>query len=576
MAQLAQLLFKKKGLVFACVITILLQVAGTLIVPIIMSDIVNGGVLKEDLTYVYRAGVVMIATAIMTAIMSILGSYYASTIAAAFDKDMRISLFRKVQQLSMNDYEHFGTASLITRCSSDINQIQEAIIMIIQMVLPVPLVIIGGFVLTFFLDATLAWILIVSVILFCAITSVFIHKVSPIFKTIQKKLDTVNRILRENIIGTRVIRAFYRSEYEVNRMNTSFEDYALSNIYANKLIAILIPIVMIIMNFSMVAILWYGGIKLSEGKLEIGAIIAVLQYSVIILTYLIMALITFVMINQSRVCANRVTEVLNYRESEYKKESGVSIKPITKLEFKKVNFQYNGAENPVLSDISFHCAKGERVGIIGGTGSGKSTIGLLIPRILQIEPGTVLMNEVDINNYSAHDIRNKIGYIPQKSFLFSGTIRDNIAYGNVEVSDQDIVRAAEMAQIDSYIRSLKHGYDTYIEQDGKNLSGGQKQRICIARALAGKKDIYIFDDCFSSLDNQTETLLVKEIERQLSSAIVIIIAQKINTIKNTNKIIVLEDGKIIGIGNHESLSETNEAYKQIINSQLQEAIDYGI
>lgn len=576
MTQLTQLILKKRSLILASVITTLLQVAGTLFVPTIMSDIVNLGVLKEDLSYIYQAGIKMIFVAVITAIMSVLGAYYASTLAAAFDKDMRRCLFSKVQQLSMTDFEYFGTASLITRCSSDINQIQEAIIMIIQMVLPVPLVVIGGFILTFFVDFTLAWILLVAVILFLIITSIFANQVLPIFKTIQKKLDTVNRILRENIIGSRVIRAFHRSAYEVNRMNTSFMDYALSNIYANKLIAVLIPIVMIIMNFSTVAILWFGGIKLREGKLEIGNIIAVLQYAIIILTYLIMALITFVMINQSRACAERITEVLSYMGSEHNADSGLTIDTITKLEFSDVSFQYAGAENPVLSDISFECVKGESVGIIGGTGSGKSTIGLLIPRILDVRLGSLLINETDLTRYSIHEIRNKIGYIPQKSFLFTGTIKDNIAYGNVDISDQDIVQAAEIAQIDSYIRTLEKGYDTLIEQDGKNLSGGQKQRICIARALAGKKEIYVFDDCFSSLDNQTEALIINEIEKQLKSSIVIIIAQRINTIKNANKIVLLDEGKIIGVGNHESLSRTNEAYKQIMNSQLREALDYDI
>lgn len=574
MTQLTQLILKKRSLILASVITTLLQVAGTLFVPTIMSDIVNRGVLKEDLSYMYQAGIKMILVAVITAIMSVLGAYYASTLAAAFDKDMRRCLFSKVQQLSMADFEYFGTASLITRCSSDINQIQEAIIMIIQMVLPVPLVVIGGFILTFFIDFTLALILIVAVILFLIITSIFANQVLPIFKTIQKKLDTVNRILRENIIGSRVIRAFHRSEYEVKRMNNSFKDYALSNIYANKLIAVLIPIVMIIMNFSTVAILWFGGIKLREGKLEIGDIIAVLQYAIIILTYLIMALITFVMINQSRACAERITEVLNYVGSEHNADSELAIDTITKLEFRNVSFQYAGAENPVLSDINFECVKEESVGIIGGTGSGKSTIGLLIPRILDVRLGTLLINETDLTRYSIHEIRNKIGYIPQKSFLFTGTIKDNIAYGNGDISDQDIVQASEIAQIDSYIRTLEKGYDTLIEQDGKNLSGGQKQRICIARALAGKKEIYIFDDCFSSLDNQTEALIVNEIKKQLKSSIVIIIAQRINTIKNANKIVLLDEGKIIGVGNHESLSRTNEAYKQIINSQLREALDH--
>lgn len=561
----------KKSLMVVFLFTFI-QTLGTLYIPTLTAEIVNNGVAKGDISYIIKIGLLMLLTAMITGVVTVLCSWLSSNISSGFAKDIREATFIKVQKLSINDFNKIGTASMITRTTNDVTLIGQTTLMFIQMLLPAPVMAIGGLCLAFSKDKVLALIIVATMVAFILIAFLLGKKVIPMFIMMQSKMDNINRILRERIIGVRVIRAFDREKYEKHRIDVAAADYADNAIKINKIIATLLPAVMMTMNLGVICILWIGGKRVLYGNMQIGDIMAMVEYCFLILYSLIMGAMVFMYIPRAQACGERINEVLDITiEITDGRLPHLVKRKHAHLEFKNVTFQYANAEEPVLNNLSFESKEGEITAIIGGTGSGKSTIASLIPRFFEIQSGCIMVDGVDIRNMSQKELRDKIGLVPQKAFLFSGTISENIRYGKKDATQEEIEHASKVAQAHDFITSLEHGYDSYVAQGGNNLSGGQKQRLSIARALIRKPEIYIFDDSFSALDFKTDAMLRKALKGEIGSSTVIIVAQRISTIMDAHRIIVLEDGKIVGMGRHKELIKNCDAYKQIAASQLSES-----
>ena len=560
---------------FSVVVVLLftfLESLGTLYIPTLTADIVNNGVIQGDIPYIVKIGLFMLLIAALTAITAVLNSRLASAISSGFARDIREALFIKAQVFSINDFNKIGTASMITRTTSDVTLIGQTVIMLIQMILPAPVMAIGGLFLAFAKDRIMALIIVATMIAFLLVALLLGKKIIPLFKLTQLKMDNINRIIRETIIGVRVIRAFNREKYEKDKIDAVTTDYAENLIRINKMIAILLPVVMLIINMGIVSILWIGGGRAASGYIQIGDIMAMVEYCFLILFSLIMGVMMFVYIPRAQACADRVDEVLSTTPEI---TDGTTRHPERKnsahLEFRNVTFQYPNAEEPILSDLSFEAKSGEVTAIIGGTGSGKSTIANLIPRFFEIQSGSILVNGIDIKGFPQKELRDKIGFIPQKAFLFNGTIAENIKYGKKDATQAEVEHAAQIAQAHGFIIEIKDKYNAYVAQGGNNLSGGQRQRLAIARALIRKPEIYIFDDSFSALDFKTDAMLRKALKGEVGRSTILLVAQRISTIMDADRIIVLDNGKIAGIGRHGQLMKNCNVYRQIAASQLSEA-----
>lgn len=563
----------RKGAI-AMMISSFLQVLGTLYIPTLTADIVNNGIVTGDLDNVMKTGVWMLLVAIVTACISIGGTYLSIAISTAVGKDIRNAMFRKSQSFSKNDMDQFGTASLITRATSDVEQVQRSFYTIIELLLPLPVMAISGLILAFSKDKMLAFIIVGAMILVSTFSILLAKKTTPMFEKTQIFMDKINTILRENIIGVRVIRAFNRTNHEQKRSSKAFGNYADIGIKVSKVFAMLIPVIMTIMNLCTILIIWIGGQKVSAGTLQIGDIMALIEYSVIILMYIIMGAMVFMIIPRARACSARINEVLD-TEPEFE---GVEFEGVNydvknfnrkaKLEFQNVTFQYAGAEKAVLDKINFTTNVGQTTAIIGGTGSGKSTIASLIPRFYDIQGGHILIDGIDIRNMKQNKLREKIGFVQQKAFLFSGTIADNLRHGKKNATMEEMRIAAKIAQIDDFIDNLEKGYNSPVSQGGSNFSGGQKQRLSIARTLIKRPEIYVFDDSFSALDFKTDAKLRAALKGYTRDAAVVIVAQRVSTIIDADQIIVIDDGQIVGKGTHYELMENCPIYQQIAHSQL--------
>lgn len=549
-----------------------------LYLPGVFANIINEGALKGDMPYVYRMGGLMLLVAVLSGVTYIASAVYASKVTSGFARDLRRSVFVKAQQYSMSDYQKFGTASLITRCTNDITIIQRSFMMILQMLLPAPIMAVVGLVLAFRTNAAMGMVMAGIIGITGVIAYSIGSKAIPLFRQLQVKMDNLTRILREVISGVRVIRAFHREKYEEERFGSSCKDYCDISIETNKIFAVLLPTLTLLTNLGIVCILLFGGVKVSEGMMKIGSIFALIEYLTIILFTVTMAILVFMEIPRAQSCAERLHEVLDLEpeiqdEEEVLPQSTVLPPLRAQLEFCDVTFRYSNAEEAVLNKISFTSKAGETTAIIGGTGSGKSTIANLIPRFFDVDEGEILIDGIDIRKLSQKELRAKIGFIPQKTFLFRGTIASNIRYGKEDASDSEIVQAAKTAQANTFISSMEKGYDSFVSQGGTNLSGGQKQRIAIARALVRKPEIYVFDDSFSALDYKTDALLRKALQEEIKNkdATLVIVAQRISTIIDADRIIVLDQGKIAGVGTHHELMKHCLAYKQLAESQLSES-----
>ena len=567
-----------------CVFTILamlLDVAGGLLVPRLTADMINIGVESGSLDYMIGKGIAMLAVTVFSGAGALLGSWLCADLSAKIGEDMRNAVYEKSLTFSAHDFEQFSTGSMITRTLNDINIIQQSVVWCIQMVLPVPAVCIMGVGMAFAIDTVMGFLLIGVTALIIALALLVTRKASEIFGRLQRLLDRMNVVLRENLTGVRVIRAFNKEKDEERRMRKTFEDYAETAVSANLLFAGLESTAFFVINIAIVAILWIGGNRIGAGFMEIGDITALTEYSILILFYIIMAQMVIILLPRARVCIGRIREVLE-KEPEIKDGEG-RIGPAGNPEdkeagcpadagreaasFSNVTFRFPDADENALTDLNFTCRKGETTAVIGGTGSGKSTIAKLLLRFHDVTEGSVRVGGADVRDISQNELRSRISYVPQKAWLFSGTIADNLGYGSENASEEEMRRILAVAQAD-FVSSLANGLDSHVAQGGTNYSGGQKQRLSIARALMKKADLYIFDDSFSALDFKTDAALRKALKEEVADAAVLIIAQRINTILNADQIIVLDEGRIVGIGRHEELMENCPVYREIARSQM--------
>lgn len=566
-----KLLRNLKPFTFSVVLIILfmfLQALAQLYLPTLMADIVDTGVVKGDTTYIMKIGGFMLLVSAGSLICSILGSFFSSRVSTGFSRDLRERYFTHVENFSLTEFDHIGTASLITRATNDVTQIQQMMTMLLRMFLRAPLLCVGGIIMAISKDAKLSLIFFISIPVL-AIAIFFITRAGmPLFKAIQVKLDRINRVMREGLTGFRVIRAFNRQDYEQKRFDEANSDLTNTAIKVNKIVAFMGPVMTIVLNFSIIFIMWFGSIRVDQGSIQVGDLMAFIQYAMQILFALMMFSMMFVMLPRASASAARVNEVLNMEpDITTLKEKTSSSKTKGLIEFDDVTFTYPGAEQPALEHISFKAKDGETTAIIGGTGSGKTTLANLIPRFYDVDQGSIRVDDVDIREMSQEYLRGKIGYAPQKAILFSGTIADNIRYGKDEATEDDVEHALEVAQASEFVADMKDGIQTMISQGGTNLSGGQKQRLAIARAIAKKPEIYIFDDSFSALDFKTDRYLRDALKDEVKDATVIIIAQRVNTIIDADRIIVMENGQMVGVGTHEELLQTCDPYKEIVESQ---------
>lgn len=558
---------------------VLLQSLAELYLPTLMADIVNKGVVTGDNAYIWRIGGFMLLVTLGGTLVSIGASYFSSRISAGFGRDVRGKVFSHVENFSLQEFDKIGTASLITRTTNDINQVQQVLVMMMRLMVMAPMMCIGGLIMALSKDAKLTLVLVVAIPVLTLTILLVARKGLPLFRVIQKKLDKLNLVLREGLTGIRVIRSFNRLEHEQGRFVEANRDLTETSVKVNQIMALLMPLMMLIMNFSSIAIIWFGGIRISEEHMAVGDLMAFLQYAMQIMFSLLMLSMMFVMVPRASASAVRINDVLlqdavikdpakpaskSGRHGDGKTISGGTV------EFDNVTFSYPGAEQPAVEGISFRVLPGEVTAIIGGTGSGKSTLINLIPRFYDIDSGSIRIDGVDVREYTQEQLRAKIGLVPQKAVLFTGTIADNIRYGKEEATDEEIRRAADIAQATDFIEGMQDGFGSAIAQGGTNVSGGQKQRLSIARALVRKPDIYLFDDSFSALDYKTDARLRAALRRETTSSAVIIVAQRVSTIMDADRIIVLDEGRIAGIGNHRELMATCEVYREIVSSQLSE------
>lgn len=559
-----------KWLVAAVVVLIFGQSMADLFLPTLMADIIDNGVVKGNIPYIWEIGAWMLLISALGAVAAITASFYSSKAAMGMGRDLRRKVFSHVEKFSLQEFDEVGTASLITRTTNDITQIQQVVIMLLRMVISAPIMLTGGLIMAISKDAKLSLVIVAAMPVLVGAILLILKKGVPLFQEVQKRLDRLNLVLRENLTGIRVVRAFNRETEEKARLQKANRDLTDVSIRVNKIMAFMMPIMMLVMNLTVVGVIWFGGIRIDNGGMQIGDLMAYIQYVMMIMFALVMASMMFMMVPRAAVSAKRINEVLDMKPAFQDLGNEKADRERGTLEFDNVTFSYPGAEEPALSNISFKAKPGEITAIIGGTGSGKSTLINLIPRFYDISEGAIRVNGVDIRQATQDEVRSKLGFVPQKAILFTGSIADNIRFGKPDATPAELEHAASIAQATEFISGLKEGYDTDIEQGGSNLSGGQKQRLAIARALVRKPDIYIFDDSFSALDFKTDAKLRAALKDETKDATVLLVAQRVSTVVDADRIIVLEKGRMAGMGTHEELMKNNEVYREIAYSQLSE------
>jgi ATP-binding cassette, subfamily B, multidrug efflux pump len=570
MIKLLKHLSSYKWMIVGIFVLIFIQSMSTLYLPTLMSDIIDKGVVVGDIPYIWKIGGFMLIVSALGAVASIVASYYSSKAAVGLGRDVRRKLFYHIEKFSLQEFDEVGTASLITRTTNDITQVQQVVIMLLRMIISAPIMLVGGIIMAVLMDAKLSLVIILTMPVLVGSILLILYKGIPLFQTVQKKLDQLNLVLRENLTGIRVIRAFNREPEEKERLKRTNHELTDVSIKVNKIMAFMMPVMMLVMNMTVVAVIWFGGIRIDNGGMQIGDLMAFIQYVMQIMFALVMASMMFVMVPRADVSAKRINKVLEMKPSfEDKGTKAADVQQGT-LEFDSVTFHYPGAEEPALSGISFTAHPGETTAIIGGTGSGKTTLINLIPRFYEIASGSIKVNGVDIREASQEEIRSKLGLVPQKATLFTGTIAENIRFGKEDASEEEVAEAARIAQAEEFVSRMDGGFQAEIEQGGSNLSGGQKQRLSIARALVRKPDIYLFDDSFSALDYKTDARLRAALKQETLDATVLIVAQRVSTVIDADRIIVLDKGEVAGIGTHRELLDTNEVYQEIVASQLSE------
>lgn len=573
MIKLFRLLKPYRAAIGLVMMLILLQSLAELYLPTLMADIVNKGVIEGNKAYIWRMGGFMLGVTLAGTLVSVLASLYASRISSGFGRLVRSKVFSHVEGFSLQEFDKIGTASLITRTTNDINQVQQVLMMMLRMMVMAPMMCIGGIIMALYKDAKLTLVLLVALPVLALAIWLITSKGMPYFKAIQKKLDRINLVLRENLTGIRVIRSFNRTEHERERFVAANADLMDNAIKVNRIMAFMMPLMMLIMNLSTIAIVWFGGLRIGSGAMGVGDLMAFIQYAMQIMFSLLMFSMMFVMVPRAAASAQRINEVIDLEPTvvdpaAMQKASG-SVKQGT-VEFRNVSFHYPGAERPALSDISFTAMPGQVTAIIGGTGSGKSTLLGLIPRFFDVAEGTVTVDGVDVRKWGQEPLRSGISLVPQKAVLFTGTVSENIRYGKEDATEEEIIAASKTAQALDFVSEMPEKFDTMIAQGGVNVSGGQKQRLSIARALVRRPKVFLFDDSFSALDYKTDARLRAALKEETSDATVIIVAQRVSTVMDADQIIVLDEGIISGIGTHRELMEQSSVYREIVASQLSE------
>ncbi|MFE7566005.1 ABC transporter ATP-binding protein [Streptomyces sp. NPDC057539] len=550
----------------------LLQTCATLYLPTLNADIIDHGVVKGDSGYILRFGGIMIAVSVVQVICNIGAVYYGARTASALGRDVRAAIFERVQSFSAREVGHFGAPSLITRTTNDVQQVQMLVLMSFTLMVSAPIMCVGGIIMALGQDIPLSSVLLAVVPLLGISVSLIVRKMRPLFRTMQTRLDTVNRVLREQITGNRVIRAFVRDDYEKERFrgaNTELTDVSLST---GRLMALMFPTVMTVVNLSSIAVVWFGAHRIDSGGMEIGALTAFLAYLMQIVMAVMMATFMFMMVPRAEVCAERIEEVLGTSSSVVPPENPVrELRRHGHLEVRDAEFRFPGAEEPVLREVSLTARPGETTAVIGSTGSGKSTLLGLIPRLFDATGGKVLVDGQDVRELDPVLLAKTVSLVPQKPYLFSGTVATNLRYGNPDATDVELWHALEVAQAKEFVAALEGGLNAPIAQGGTNVSGGQRQRLAIARTLVQRPEIYLFDDSFSALDYATDAALRGALARETAEATVVIVAQRVSTIRDADRIVVLDEGRIVGSGRHHELMAGNETYREIVLSQLTEA-----
>ncbi len=564
--------YLKKSIVSIIVIIalVIIQAVCDLSLPEYTSNIVNIGVQQMKPDYILSAGAKMLGVALLSMIATICISFVASRVAASLGSSLRKEVFTKVVNFSSNEMDKFSTASLITRSTNDIQQIQNLMVMLLRIVIYAPILGIGGIIKVLSTENTMAWIIVVAVSAIIIVVFTLFKVVMPKFKQVQNLIDKLNLVSREILTGMLVIRAFGTEKHEEQRFDKANEDLTKTNLFINRTMAMMMPLMMLIMNVITIIIVWNGAYAVDTGTMQVGDMMAFIQYTMQIIMAFLMISMVSIMLPRAAVAAGRVDEIINTELSIKDPIKPISFQTDKKgiLEFKNVSFRYPNADEDVLENITFTAKKGETTAFIGSTGSGKSTLINLIPRFYDATEGEIIFDGVNIKDVSQRELRAKIGYVPQKGILFSGNIESNIKYGKKSISDEDIKKAVEISQAKEFVESAESGYETEIAQGGTNVSGGQRQRLSIARAIAKSPDLYIFDDSFSALDYKTDAALRKALGKETKESTVLIVAQRISTILHADQIIVLEEGKVVGIGTHKELMKTCEVYRQIALSQL--------
>ena len=571
MMKLARFLAPHRRLLVLVIVLALAQSLGNLLLPRLTSDIVDQGIVKGDQRAILEVGALMLLMSMVATVCAIAGSFYSAKVATGFGRDLRGALFARAERLSIHQFARFGSSSLVTRTTNDTTQVQQMIIMLLTMVIAAPMMAIGGIILALSQDAQLAWVLIAVMPVMAVVFALIMRGAVPLSTAMQLKIERLNLVLGEGLSGVRVIRAFDRGSRQRERFDQANLDLTNTAIAVNRLIAVLMPALILMLNLTSVAIIWVGAQRIDAGVMQVGAMFSSLQYAMQILFAVFMVTAMFVMLPRASASAARISEVLDLQPELADPAIGSRPAPVVArghLEFRNVTFQYPGAEEPALTGVSFTAHPGEVTAIVGGTGSGKSTLAGLIPRFYDAIDGQVLLDGVEVRQMAQAELRARIGFVPQTAVLFSGTVAANIRYGREDASDDEVRHAATVAQALDFIEAMPDQFASPVSQGGINLSGGQKQRLSIARAIVRRPDVYVFDDSFSALDFTTDARLRAALRAETANATVFIVAQRISTVITADRIVVLDEGRVVGIGTHAELLESSEVYREIVSSQV--------
>ena len=568
---LVEFLRPQRGLLLAVVVLQLAQSIASLYLPTLNADIIDQGVAKGDTDYILRVGGVMLLVTLLQIACAIAAVYFGAKAAMAMGRDVRGAIFSQVAAFSEQEVTRFGAPSLITRSTNDVQQVQQLVLVSATLMVAAPMLSVGGVIMAIRQDVQLSWLIAVSVPVLMGAVGLIITRMVPLFRLMQTRIDTVNRVLREQLTGIRVVRAFVREDVETARFGRANEDVTDTALRAGRLMALAFPTVMLVLNVSSVAVIWFGAFRIQDGSMQVGTMIAFLSYLMQILMSVMMATFMAIMIPRAAVSADRIGAVLGTESSVRPPEHPLDFSGRTgrgELQMRDVGFAYPGAERPVLSGISFTARAGQTTALIGATGSGKTTLVNLMPRLFDATSGSVRIDGVDVRELHPDLLWGHIGLVPQRPYLFSGTVRSNLLYGKPDATEDELWQALSIAQAEDFVREMEGGLDAPISQGGTNVSGGQRQRIAIARALVKRPELYIFDDSFSSLDTATDARLRQALRQHTAGATLVIIAQRVSSIVDADQILVLDDGRIVAHGTHQELLEASETYQEIVNSQL--------